>query len=83
MEKYKRVFLVVLFFLICFIISVYLIDNYYVGDFLYVWVKNGLKLWEKLNINFKLIELILFGWKIIVNEKIFEIFNVKVNVEIL
>jgi len=82
MEKYKKVFLVASFFSICLINNAYSIDNYYVGDSLYVWAKNGLKLWEKPNTNSKLIESIPFGWKIIVNEKTPETFNVKVNAEI-
>lgn len=82
MKYFKKTFFIVSFSLICFLNKAYTIDNYQVGDSLYIWAKNGLKLWEEPNIKSELIESIPFGWRIIVNEKTSEKFNVKVNAEI-
>ena len=82
MKYLKKPFLIVSFSLICFLNKAYTIDNYQVGDSLYIWAKNGLKLWEEPNIKSELIESIPFGSRIIVDEKTSKSFNVKVNAEI-
>ena len=82
MKNQKTVFLILSFSLSCFINNVYSIDNYKIGDSLYVWAKDGLKLWEEPNTKSKLIKTIPFGWNIIVEEKTSKTFNVKVKAEI-
>lgn len=57
---------------------IYSIDQYHLGDTLFVWAKNGLKLWKEPSINSKLVEILPFGNEVVVKQKTSIKFNIKV-----